>query len=202
MAQYSITRGVKWAIWGLLLVFLPAQAQRQGSVEVGGYLEYANNNDSNENTENILNLKVPVGFYFSRKMLFEIEPMIDLTFNRDRSNIKAVVLLGPSYQIADLFPPMIEQQYYRDRDVGTSAAIFTSVRAGFWSEGFAEQDEPGKNHSGMAASVGIGTRSSIGHRLFLRSQMHFLYLFPSGEVYNFSRTILSFSIGLSTIVKF
>ncbi|MBN1541046.1 hypothetical protein JW992_02795 [candidate division KSB1 bacterium] len=196
---------IRVAGWSIVIVIMmtgPANAQRQGSIEMGGYFEFNTQTDSKENTENILRLKLPMGFYFSRQLFFEIQPLIDLSFTNDFSQISLVALAGPSFQLADLSPTLIENPYYKYRDVGTVAAIYGTVQGGFWSEGFSEQDAIGKNYVGAAAAVGMGTRSSLGQRLYLRTQAQVIVLFPSGTAYDFSRTVFSISVGLSTLIKF
>jgi hypothetical protein len=175
-------------------------AQRKGAVDTGGMFSFKSYSEK-DSSGSELDFQWIVGYYMSRKLASEFQPIISVNFQNDNVNVSSILMGGFSYRLFDVVPDDYMQRRQRGRELGTAPGVYATGLVGFWVDGFTQKDDPsGKTYSGPVISGGLGTRTGISKTALLRVNAQMIYLMPNGPVYDSPRTIFLITVGLSVFV--
>ena len=175
-------------------------AQRKGAVDTGGMFSFRSYSEADSSGSD-LDLQWVVGYYMSRKLASEFQPLVRVNFQHDDVNVSSILMGGFSYRIFDVVPDDYLQRRQRGRELGTAPGVYATGLVGFWVDGFTQKDAPsGKTYSGPVISGGLGTRTGINKTALLRVNAQMIYMLPNGPVFDNPRTIFLITVGLSVFV--
>ncbi|MBN2411971.1 hypothetical protein JXQ31_09795 [candidate division KSB1 bacterium] len=187
----------------LLLIILSinaAQAQRKGAVDTGGMFSFKSFSGA-DTSGSELDVQWIFGYYLSKKISTEIEPILRMNFQNEDVRISSIFLGGISYRLFDIVPDDYLRRRSQRRDLGTTPGIYGSAKVGLWVDGFSQKDqEKGKTYSGPALSLGLGTHSGLSKTSMLRVNAQMIYLLPNGPIFDEPRTIFQIGVGLTVFI--
>ncbi len=178
----------------------PVLAQHHGSIELGGSFSFRNVSNSEQSARNLLNLNALFGFYLNRDIIIQLEPGIDLAFDSDQTDISSLILIGGAMRLFDLAPSYGDKRQWEKR-MASAASVYMYMSPGFWSESISAPSEESTTYQGAALSIGIGSHTLFSRYALLRTSARLIYLFPSGDVYDVTRTIFQVSIGVGVFIR-
>jgi len=156
---------------------------------------------STDNDTTVTNVDIVAlwAYYFNKNFLFEIEPRTTLHFREDEKDISGLLLAGLSHRIVDLtnYDRQSASQWQRKMEQSTGG-IYFSAGAGLWVDN-AKVLQTEQVYSGLAVSAGVGTHSLMGSLTKIRSKFQYVYLFPTGPVFEKPRSMFTFSVIFSVI---
>jgi len=184
----------------ILFTFCTSHAQRRGAVDTGGMFSFKSFSGA-DTSGSELDVQWIFGYYLSKKLSTEIEPILRMAFYEDDVRISSIFLGGVSYRLFDVVPDDYIKRRQQRRDLGTTPGIYGSAKVGLWVEGYSQENqEKGKTYSGPAFSIGLGTHSGLSKTSMLRVGAQMIYLLPNGPIFDEPRTIFQISVGLSVFI--
>ncbi len=184
----------------LLFTCSSLYAQRKGAVDMGGMFSFKSYSEA-DSSGSELDLHWVVGYYMSRRLASEFQPIVRVNFHHDDVKVSSIFMGGLAYRIFDVVPDDYLQRRQRGRDLGTTPGVYATGLVGFWVDGFTDKNDPsGKTYSGPVFSGALGTRTGISKTAMLRVNAQMIYLLPNGPVFDESRMIFLISVGLSVFV--
>ena len=184
----------------LVILVSSVFAQRRGSIDTGGMFSFQSFSGG-DSTSSDFDVRWIVGYHMGSSTATEFEPIINMRFEGQETFVSSILLFGISQRLFDIVPDDYMNKRYKRRELGTTAGVYGTAKAGLWINGYSNQDIDGtSNYAGPAFSLGIGTHSPISKSALLRILADVIYLMPNGEVYSEPRTIFRISFGFSIFV--
>jgi hypothetical protein len=184
----------------LILVSSAAFAQRKGSIDTGGYFAFRSTSE-NDTTTSILDIDWSFGFYMTSSFLIEVQPSIQLDILNGRINSSNTLLSNFTLRLIDMEPDEFRRRRsmkYYDR---TTAGIFAFMGGGLWYAGQTNNSQETSYSVGPAFSLGISTHTPLGNIMLAKTKIQYVYLSPSGNVYDSARTVFKIGAGLSIFLR-
>jgi hypothetical protein len=167
---------------------------------MGGSFSFRNISNSEQSARNLMNLNALLGFYLNQDVIIQFEPGIDLAFDSEQTDISSLILIGGALRLFDLAPSYRDKRQWEKR-MTSVASVYMYMSPGFWSESVSAPSEESTTYQGAALSMGIGSHTLFSRYALLRTSAKLVYLFPSGEVYDVTRTIFQVSIGVGVFIR-
>lgn len=184
----------------ILLVTTSAFAQRKGSIDTGGYFAFRSISE-NDTTQSVLDIDWSFGFYMTKSFLIEIQPSIQLDVQNGLVNSSNTLLSNFTLRLIDMEPDEFRRRRsmkYYDR---TTAGIFAFMGGGLWYAGHSSSDQESNYSVGPAFSLGITTHTPLSNIMLAKSKIQYVYLAPSGDLYDSPRSMFKIGAGLSIFLR-
>jgi hypothetical protein len=186
---------------GLVLLTLPASAQRRGAIEAGGFLALHSFSAADRANQAQISMDGLLGYYMNRDLGFDIEPSLNLLVNPDSVGVTLMLLGSLRIRLFDMGPAGVRKSDLLRTDYGITSSCLANVGVGYWSDGFSFTEKPATHTGGPAIMVGIGTQSLFGRFSTIRVRCQWIEMLTRGDSKGRGGSMLLVGVGFGVFLR-
>ena len=137
----------------------------------------------------------------SNNFLVEVQPSIQIDILNGKLNSSNTLLSNFTLRLIDMEPDEFRRRRNMRSYDRTTAGIYAFMGGGLWYTGKTNDNQESSYSIGPAFSLGIATHTPLGKIMLAKTKIQYVYLTPSGSVYDSPRSIFKIGAGLSIFLR-